>query len=93
MNAQLFPKPKRTWRLKQPRKDEIRWRAELAEARAAYLAAELEEVRRQSTAARARAVVIRRRRSAMRRALFASLVLVLIAIAGRWAGWLPIGGA
>lgn len=33
---QLFPKPKRTWRLKQPRKDAIRFRAEVAEAQLAY---------------------------------------------------------
>lgn len=33
---QLFTKPKRTWRLKQPRKDAVRLRAELAEARHAY---------------------------------------------------------
>lgn len=31
---QLFPKPPR--RMKQPRKDAIRWRAELAEARLAF---------------------------------------------------------
>lgn len=31
---QLFPKPPK--RMKQPRKDEVRWRAELAEAQLAY---------------------------------------------------------
>lgn len=39
---QLFPKPPR--RMKQPRKDEIRWRAELGEAKAAYA----EEARRRA---------------------------------------------
>src|SRR5690606_38215708 len=32
---QLIPKPKKRWRLKQPRKDAVRLRAELAEARLA----------------------------------------------------------
>lgn len=36
MNPQLFPKPPR--RMKQPRKDSIRRRAELAEAQLAYRA-------------------------------------------------------
>lgn len=77
MAEQLFPKPPR--RMRQPRKDAIRWRAELGEAQAAY--------------ERARYIALRRRVVATGRALFAFLVLVLIAIAGRWAGWLPIGGA
>lgn len=33
---QLFPKPPRHWRMKQPKKDHFRWRAELAEAQLAY---------------------------------------------------------
>lgn len=37
----LFPKPKRTWQLKQPRKNDLRWRMELAEAQLAYLRAPL----------------------------------------------------
>lgn len=37
MTEQMFPKPPK--RMLQPRKDEIRWRAELAEAQRAYLAA------------------------------------------------------
>jgi hypothetical protein len=34
MRPELFPKPPK--RMKQPRKDAIRWRAELAEAQLAY---------------------------------------------------------
>jgi len=34
MSEQLFPKPRK--RMKQPRKDAIRWRAELAEALLAF---------------------------------------------------------
>lgn len=76
MNAQLIPKAPR--RKKQP--SSARLREQLALAADAQIAA------------RAEAVAARRRLVAVYRALSASLVLVLIAAASRWAGWLPIGG-
>lgn len=82
MNAQLFPKPRRTFRMKQPRKDAIRWRAELGEARAAYAEAALAET--DARCQRLQAVLV---------ALLIAVLLIVPAVLARVAGWLPIGGA
>lgn len=81
-SPQMFPKPPR--RMRQPRKDAIRWRAELAEARAAYAEADRDELLARTNAAL--------READRRTAFLLAAVLVLIAlvlVAGRIGGLIP----
>lgn len=100
MNAQLIPKATR--RKRQPTAAVMREQLRLAADEIIGLRTRIHWYEQHATAfawtvpagwTRIAHVARRRRLRAVLRALFASLVLVLFAIAARWAGWLPIGGA